>query len=356
MRKNIIIILGINTLGIFVYFTLENLLNQQSSLGWIYFGVVFVLSFLIHLTFKYLDYSRINSRLKEFQQNFEVTKKAGNFFFSSAVKLTAWIILVAFILVPSLQVVQGSILEQNEEKIIVIEKSTVINVPFNVAYTEIFNLAKEYGLDKGVILSIKDKEAELLLFKNEIKTSEDLIAKRIKINDENEVVFQEDSYLPEELLGYSLDLIKMNASSASYLLGYRSLIDTDEKKLYSDLLVLDKEFPNVGINLLQQAYVFDYDADSGMVPQDNIPVIISSTIDIIGDYVIYLDVDLFWKAQNVITKEIYFSNENKDNISEITRNYMVRGNYICILQYKSDNTFLAFDTVSKKFEIIDINN
>lgn len=352
VKRNIIIILGINALGVSFYFLSKYLLGQQATFSWIYFGSIFLLSLITHITFKYLDYRRVNNRLKEFQQEKKVRKKVGDIFFSGAVKLTAWIMLIVLTLIPSFKLAQGSILEQKQE-IVIIENKTVITVPFKVEFTEISKLAEKYGLEQGVILSLKDKEAELLLFKYEFETEEDLLAKRIKINEQNQIIYEEDLYLSDELLGYSLSIIYGNSSSMNYLLGYRSREDKDEKKLYSDLLVLDKELAATSINFLQ-SYSFHYDRDAGMVPQGNIPTIIDHSIDIIGDYIIYQDVDLYWKVQNIKTKVIYTSNENNSNLDEVNPNYMARGSYIHILHYKDDNIFLAFNTVSKEFEILDV--
>lgn len=349
MRKDILIVAAINVLGIIAYFMIKFFLKPQNSFGLLYFFVVSILSILIYTSFKYLDYYRINKRLRDFQQNLKTGGKMSDLFFNSSVKLAAWIVLVVFVMLPSLKLVHAGILEQGGE--IVIEKNTVINVPFKVEFTQIVNLAKEYGLDTGIILAMKDKEAELLLFNFEIQNREDLVAKRIRIDENNEIFYQENAYLPEDLIGYSLTLIRGNASSYAHLLGYRSKIDTASKKLYSDLLIMDKEFPSIALNLLQQSYVLDYDPSTGMVPQDNIPAIISFTIDIIGDYIIYQDVDLFWKIQNIKTGEIYTSNEDNDNTYEIVPVYMMRGDYISILQYKADEKFLLFNTVSKEFVV-----
>lgn len=350
-KKSSSIILTINILGILLYSILRYFIKEQTTTQWKYFLMVILFTLTTNFIYSYANYYRVNGRLKQFKAEKKIKRRTRDLLFSKSISIASWIVLIILVCWPSLQKVQGLIQKDNAISPIVIEKKTTINVPFNFKYTEIKDIADRYGFQRGVILELRDREAELLLFHSSIDTEDELIAKRMKVNDQNEVIFEEEAYLSKELVGYSLDIIYGNASSMDYLLGYRSIINSTEKKLYSDLIVIDKKFPTMNITLLQ-SYVANYDVAMGIIPQGTIPTIIDFSVNIIGDYLVFQDVDSYWKVQNVKTKEIYESDENNSMLDEVQPNYMVKGDYIYILRYTKDNSILAFNRTSKDFSVL----
>ena len=108
-----------------------------------------------------------------------------------------------------------------------------------------------------------------------------------------------------------------------------------------------------------QSYAQGYDPSTGRVPQGTIPTIIDFTVDLIDDYIVYQDTDLFWKVKDVRSGEIYTSEESESSLQKVQMYYqeegqdhLVSGKYIYILKYIGDDSILAFDTTSKKFHLL----
>jgi len=215
---------------------------------------------------------------------------------------------------------------------------------------ELLEIAEAYGFDSGILLSLVGSEAELLLYHSRMSTKAELAAKRININERKKVLSEVDMFFPEEMLGYSLGFKYFNASAMSYLVGYRSLVSQTDKMQYSDLLVIDKNFPPLGVKILQ-SYSTDYDAASGIIPQGIIPTIIDFTLELAGDYLVFQDVDLHWKAQSIETGEMFNSNETGDSAHGVEAVYTSTGQYIYILQYVADNSFLVFNVSGQEFVV-----
>jgi hypothetical protein len=227
--------------------------------------------------------------------------------------------------------------------------------PFEFARVKDFAL--RYGYDWGIILASNKQKTELLLYNEKIDTKDDLKAKRIELNHESGAEYAEDAYLPEELQGYSFGFKYGDENQKEHLLAVRSRVEPHQKKLYSDLLVIDKD--NLEQMTILQFYAQGYDPSTGRVPQGTIPTIIDFTVDLIDDYIVYHDTDLFWKVQDVRSGEIYASEENETSLQKVEICYqeeeqdrLVSGKYIYILKYIDDNSVLAFDTTSKKFSFI----
>lgn len=160
-------------------------------------------------------------------------------------------------------------------------------------YRDMDGISEEYGYG-----------TELLLFNNEINSERDLLAKKLYLSINQEIFYEEEIYLSSELIGYSLWFKEIENSYRRYLLGGKSKIDKSaEKKIYSELLVIEKD--NLQMVTILQSYVQDFSA------QGEIPTIIDFMVGIIGDYVVYEDVDQYWKLQDIRTKEIYSSEENR---------------------------------------------
>ena len=219
------------------------------------------------------------------------------------------------------------------------------------------DFALRYGYDWGIILASNKQKTELLLYNEKIDTKDDLKAKRIELNHESGAEYAEDAYLPEELQGYSFGFKYGDENQKEHLLAVRSRVEPHQKKLYSDLLVIDKD--NLEQMTILQFYAQGYDPSTGRVPQGTIPTIIDFTVDLIDDYIVYHDTDLFWKVQDVRSGEIYASEENETSLQKVEICYqeeeqdrLVSGKYIYILKYIDDNSVLAFDTTSKKFSFI----
>lgn len=210
------------------------------------------------------------------------------------------------------------------------------------------DLCARYGYDRGVILQSNTKGTEVLLYNSMIKIEEDLLAKKITLNTENDIVNEDDVYLSSDLKGYSFYFMNGDYSRKNCLLAVRSNTDNSQHKIYSDLMMITKE--QLGNVSILQSYVQDEMA------QGTIPTIIEFSVELIGDYIIYEDTDLYWKVQNVRTKEVYNSPDNNDSFNVIEPYYMASGEYIYILKYVKNNSVLAFDTNSKEFIVLDNMN
>jgi hypothetical protein len=224
-------------------------------------------------------------------------------------------------------------------------------------FARVKDFALRYGYDWGAILASNKQKTELLLYNEKIDTKDDLKAKRIELNHESGAEYAEDTYLPEELQGYSFGFKYGNAIQKKHLLAVRSRVEPQQKKLYSDLLVIDKD--NLAQMAILQSYAQGYDPSTGRVPQGTIPTIIDFTVDLIDDYIVYQDTDLFWKVQDVRSGEIYTSEESESSLQKVQMYYqeegqdhLVSGKYIYILKYIGDDSILAFDTTSKKFHLL----
>ncbi len=217
-------------------------------------------------------------------------------------------------------------------------------------YSQIKDICKRYGYQSGIILELNNFEKQLLLYNHTINNKDDLLTIVIKLDSQNKIVEEQEVYLPEQLNGYSVNFKYGDCSQKKYLLGYRSVIDTKDKKLYSDLLVFDKtDLSNMTI---LQSYSLDYDESIGKVPQGDIPTVIDFSVDIIDDYIVYEDVDLYWKVQDVRSKKIFSCGENNPRLDEVEPVYLASGEYIYVLKYAENSSILAFNTNTKKFEIL----
>lgn len=111
------------------------------------------------------------------------------------------------------------------------------------------------------------------------------------------------------------------------------------------------------INLLVQQYGYDFAAilqsyEQKYESQGDIPTVIDFSVDIIDNYIVYEDVDFYWKVQDIRTKEIYNSGDNNDRLSIVQPYYVSSGKYIYVLKYSKDNSILAFDTETRKFIVL----
>ncbi len=183
---------------------------------------------------------------------------------------------------------------------------------------------------------------ELLYFNDEINSEEDLIATKVFVDILNNTTKEEKIHLSPELVGYSIWFKIDGDSSNQYLLGNRTNIDYDNEKIYCDIFCIDKD--NLSQISILQSYVQDFTA------QGTLPTIIDFSIALVKNHIIYEDVDGYWKVQDVSTKEIYSSYENNDKTTEIEQYYSDTDEYITILKYKEDNSYLIFDKASKKFK------
>jgi hypothetical protein len=101
-------------------------------------------------------------------------------------------------------------------------------------FARVKDFALRYGYDWGAILASNKQKTELLLYNEKIDTKDDLKAKRIELNHESGAEYAEDTYLPEELQGYSFGFKYGNAIQKKHLLAVRSRVEPQQKKLYSD--------------------------------------------------------------------------------------------------------------------------
>lgn len=212
-------------------------------------------------------------------------------------------------------------------------------------YNQVRELANQYGYENGVILGKSKSEVKLLLNNRNINKEDDLKALIISLDSKHKVVKEEEFFLPEELKNYSLDFIFGDSSEVKHLVGYRSVIDIDNNKINSDLLVFDKG------NLSEMRILQSYSLSTGA--QGTIPTVIDFSLELLGDYIVYQDVDLYYKVQDVRSGEVFKSEENNPYLDEATPMYKMSGEYLYILKYAKDNSILVFDTNNKKFEVIE---
>lgn len=220
--------------------------------------------------------------------------------------------------------------------------------PFN--YSQAGEFARQYGFESGLILKSDNQKTKLLLYNSLIDSKDDLKAKIITLNNLKEIENEQNVYFPGELQGYFLSFKFGDSTEKKHLLGYRSVVDHNRKKLYSDLLVFYKD--DLEKITILQSYEQTYDESKGIVPQGIIPTVIDFSVDMLEDYVIYEDKDLSWKVQDVRTGDIYDSEENNPMLTEVEPYYAAAGEYIYILKYIKDNSILAFNTNSKEFQIL----
>lgn len=212
-------------------------------------------------------------------------------------------------------------------------------------FRELDNVARKHGYDSGIILKMDFSGTELLLYNNEINSEKDLVAKKLYLNMNQDIVDEEEVNLSSELIGYSLRFREREYSFGKYLLGYRTLSESTDNKVYTDLLVMVKGKLQE-LNILQ-SYTRNPSSE-GIIPNA-----IETSIDIIDDYIVYEDVDEYWKVQDIRTKEIFNSKENSSLFNDIEPFTFNDGEYISILRYTEDNLILVFDKRSKEFKKID---
>ena len=235
------------------------------------------------------------------------------------------------------------------------DQKTILQKTSPLAFDLVKDLTSRKGYDWGAMLESNDQKTVLLLYNENIGTKDDLKAKMIELNHKTGNESAWDVYLPDELHGYSFVFKFGNAVQKKHLLGIRSKIEPFRKKLYSDLLVMDKD--NLQQMKILQSYALNFDSPAGKVPQGVIPTTTDFTLELIDDYIVYQDADLFWKVQDVRSGTIYSSNENETSLNKMQIYYqqvekqdeLVSGQYIYILKYISDGSVLAFDAVEKTF-------
>ncbi len=241
-----------------------------------------------------------------------------------------------------------------------------------------------YSIETPDLIQLKE---EILLYNFMIETKKDLLCKKIVISKnygigyegpEYEIENVVDFHLPEELLGYLFyATLFYGKSTEKYLLCGRSREEPNEKKIYTDILIIDQdnsqlvnilqsyasEYNPSSVDLLENNEQILYDLAWDIFPEPFIPMGITFTMKIVDNYAVYRDVDSLWKVQDVRSGEIYTSEEDnpsKDwnlfmghNFEEVAEQYYrAVGEYIYILKYSSDDSILAFDTNNKDFVIL----
>ncbi len=214
-------------------------------------------------------------------------------------------------------------------------------VSLEISYTDAQLFSDEYGYDFGIILSADSEDTKILLYNIDERDALLLTA------DENHKIISEESIkLNEEFEGYSFSAKYGDFRNQLYILGERYRIEGD--KIYSSLVCIPKN------DLTELIILNSYVLDRGS--QGTIPTIIDFTVELIDNYIVYEDVDLYWKVQNINTKEVYSSNENESNLKKIEPYFqesIFEDPYIYILKYLEDNSVLAFNIETKKFVTIE---
>lgn len=349
-KRSIILLFISSFIGAGFYKVVTKVVGIPGSINWGYFAIVLSGGIVFISLFQYLNYIRINRKLIDYKENKGIRNGYIDLLFSATLRPVVWGILIVLLLFPGFQQMAVGFNHQQLSP-----QTPIINTPFSINFTEILGIAEENGYDGGVILNQKDRQAQLLLYNRQVDSTDHLQGKWLRVDENNQILFQQAVYLGEELLGYNVDFIHMNASSMDYLVGYRYRVDEQEKKLHSDLLVINKDVSSLGVIILQ-SYESEYDSKTGKVPQSIIPTIIEFTIDIIGEYLIYQDVDSLWTAQNILTKQVYKSIEDNGSFEEVQLNYMQQGKYIHILNYIQNNKTLVFDTETLDFVVLDLKS
>ena len=194
------------------------------------------------------------------------------------------------------------------------------------------------------ILYHDNQKVRLLIYDDWAFSKDNLRAEILEISIADGSEHVKEVYLPEDLLGYYFFLdLHRNATFQKYLLGIRWSEDEEEKKLYSDLFVLDKD--TLREFTILQSHEADFDPGAGGMLHF-LPEEIHYTVRLVDDFIIYQDTDLFWKVQDVRNGEIYTSPVQETSDAHV---YYDAGEYIYILRYLDDGSALAFDKAGKDF-------
>lgn len=210
-----------------------------------------------------------------------------------------------------------------------------------ITYDDVRELDQVYGFNSGLILSVNQANAQILLYNNE---KDVLNALLITIDLKKNVQKEEPILLNEKLKGYSFYAKYGDFRDQKYILADRSKIDEVNNKIYSDLVCIPKN------NLEDLMILNSYEQDLGA--QGTIPTIIDFSVELVGDYITYEDVDLYWKVQKIATKEIYTSTENEaffNIIEPVSGEGKADETYIYILKYLEDGSVLAFEKETGEF-------
>lgn len=257
---------------------------------------------------------------------------------------------------------QNKNVDQTENTLNQLEKTASIAtmLPVSVAETSEFPLSDfsveeivlQWGYKSYIILDDLGTNKHILAFTGEDTTLEcsELV---LVIDKKNNRYYVDQDFgirhvrLNEALDGYVFYSKFRDFTNANYIVGIREkYIDG---KSYSNIVCIPKN--NLQDIVVLEEYIFEE------MSQSVIPTIMDFTLQIKGDYLIYEDVDSFWKVRHITSDKVFASEVNSNNMSEIVpiegKGYNTDSNkYIEILRFTKDNSFLVFNKENNIFEIL----
>lgn len=204
-------------------------------------------------------------------------------------------------------------------------------------------LSENRGFDSVLFYSFDEDGAWLLLYDNELGSNHQ-VYELVRVNGDYEVIDTVSVEFNRELEGYYFVAKFGDFSKQDYIVGVRERVD-ENRKHYADVVCIPKDN-------MSDIIILDPTYETVEMAQGSIPTIIDFTMDISGDYLIYQDVDLYWKVRNIETGKIYVSNEDEAktaNIEPVSNYNSELSEIIKMLKYNSDGSYLEFDTETKTF-------
>lgn len=229
-------------------------------------------------------------------------------------------------------------------------------------YVSINNLAIDNGYERGIVLNspVFDSESYsddyikvLLLGKdNEVFGKAELGAKVSKTKIARSFIEYEDVVLNEKFLNHRFQPLKWDFSKDKYIVG--TLSKSDDERIESSLIAIPKDDLTQAITL--QSF------EQPLMSQSDIPTIIEWTMVYVGDYLIYKDVDQYWKVQEISSGEILSSESVYNEHQLVDEMFNVGGDYdkqrmddtYIYLATLKDGNRLVFNLGLKTFELLDL--
>lgn len=196
---------------------------------------------------------------------------------------------------------------------------------------------------------------QAILYHSPIDTQEKLAALLVQYNQKGKLISKQKIELDEKLVGHDVSMGFGYYDPMDYLIGYIYKIIETEDKMYSTIFAMNMNSENYDITFLDD-YEFHYNAEKGIVPQSNIPVIIEQTACNFENYLIYYDINGEWTVRDLDQNKIYRSGEHISKCAEYEQVLKKEGDQLYILKYDSDESYLLFDTKTKVFKNSKGNN
>lgn len=204
------------------------------------------------------------------------------------------------------------------------------------------SIKEKHGYPNGAVYKIDQNSIQIFLCNEIIEDIKDCKALIIDYKS-NEVI--KGVYLDTNIIGNKIYISNNNSAEDKYFIATVYNFNEENEIMYSKLAFINKEDQNLQLEVLKE-----YELNN---PQGIIPTITEFTLKLADDYLIFQDVDMYWKIVDLKTKEIFASNETVADYSEHTQLNEKLGKYINVLKYKLTGKILTFDTEERVFSILD---